>query len=72
MSFLVTALVALAAAGTVLGAAFYFGLINTSGGGGTAAASPTPRGSFVAASIGPSSVSICDRRAVADRRGGHA
>jgi LysM repeat protein len=53
MSFLVTALVALAAAGTVLGAAFYFGLINTSGGGGVAAASPTPHGSFVAASIGP-------------------
>lgn len=51
MSFLVTALVALAAAGTVLGAAFFFGLVTT--GGGVAAASPTPRGSFVAASVGP-------------------
>lgn len=50
MSFLVTALVALAAAGTLLGAAFYFGLITT-GGGGVAAGSPTPRGSFVAPSI---------------------
>lgn len=50
MSFLVTALVALAAAGTILGAAFYFGLISP-GGGGVAVASPTPHGSFVAASI---------------------
>ena len=53
MSFLVTALVALAAAGTVLGAAFYFGLVNTSGGGGVAAASPTPAAASSAASIGP-------------------
>jgi len=52
MSFLVTALVALAAAGTLLGAAFYFGLITTSG-GAVAAGSPTPRGSFIAASTGP-------------------
>lgn len=49
MSFLVTALVALAAVGTALGAAFYFGLI--SGGGGVAAASPTPRGSFSVPSV---------------------
>ncbi|HEY7023968.1 MAG TPA: LysM peptidoglycan-binding domain-containing protein [Candidatus Limnocylindrales bacterium] len=51
MSFLVTALVALAAAGAVLGAAFYFGLITT-GAGGVAATSPTPRVSFPASSIG--------------------
>lgn len=49
MSFLVTALVALAAVGTALGAAFYFGLIST--GGGVATASQTPRGSFVAPSV---------------------
>ncbi len=49
MSFLVTALIALAAVGTALGAAFYFGLI--SAGGGTAIASQTPHGSFVVPSV---------------------
>lgn len=48
-SFLVTALVALAAAGAVLGAAFYFGLITT--GGGVAGASPTPRATISTSSF---------------------
>jgi LysM repeat protein len=52
MSFLVTALVALAAAGTILGAAFYFGLITPGGSGNVAVTSPTPHGSFVPATIG--------------------
>ena len=51
MSFLVTALLALAALGTVLGAAFYLGLIEA--GGGVATASATPRPSFVPQSLPP-------------------
>jgi LysM repeat protein len=50
MSFLVSALLALAAVGTVLGAAFYFGLISPAG-GGVAAGSPAPRASFVTPSV---------------------
>ena len=48
MSFLVSALLALAAVGTVLGAAFYLDLIAP--GGNAATASQTPRGSFAVAS----------------------
>ena len=50
LPFLVTALLALAAVGTVVGVAFYMGLIPAAG-GGIAAGSPTPRGSFVIPSI---------------------
>jgi LysM repeat protein len=49
MSFLVSALLALAAVAAVLGAAFYMGLITTPG--GVANGSPAPRGSSVPASI---------------------
>lgn len=42
MSFLVATLLALAAVGTVVGAAFFMGLVPSSG---VASASPTPRGS---------------------------
>jgi LysM repeat protein len=52
MSFLVSALLALAAVAAVLGAAFYVGLITTPG-GGVANGSPAPRSSFVPASVGP-------------------
>ena len=51
MSFLVTTLVALAAVGTILGAAFYFGLIAP--GGGVATASQTPRPSFSSVPVQP-------------------
>ena len=47
MSFLVSALLALAAVGTVLGAAFYFGLISTGGGVASASQTPRPNVSFV-------------------------
>ena len=57
--FCVAALLALAAVGTVVGAAFYMGLIPS--GGGVANGSPTPRGSFVPASIvaTPSAAAEC-------------
>ena len=51
MSFLVTTLVALAAVGTVLGAAFYFGFIAP--GGGVATASQPPRPSFSSVPVQP-------------------
>ena len=50
MSFLVSALLALAAVAAVLGAAFYMGLITTPG-GGVANGTPAPRGSFVPGSV---------------------
>jgi LysM repeat protein len=49
--FLVAALLALAAVGTVLGAAFYFGVIGT--GGGVASASQTPRPSVSFVPVAP-------------------
>jgi LysM repeat protein len=52
MSFLVSALLALAVVGTVLGAAFYLGLITTPA-GGVANGSPAPRSSLVLASVAP-------------------
>lgn len=51
MSFLVSALLALAAVGTVLGAAFYLGLLSP--GGNAATASGTPRGSSAPSSAQP-------------------
>src|SRR4051812_24339238 len=48
--FLVSALLALAAIGTVVGALFYLGLISTPA-GGVAAGSQTPRGSITAPSV---------------------
>jgi LysM repeat protein len=49
MSFLVSALLALAAVATVAGLVVYMGLLPAAG--GVAAVSPTPRGSFVAPSV---------------------
>ncbi len=53
MSFLVAALLALAAVGTVIGAAFYFGLI-APGGVATASQTPRPSTSFVPGQPTPS------------------
>jgi LysM repeat protein len=54
MSFLVSALLALAAVGTVLGAAFYVGLISPGGNTATASGTPRPPGSFVPQTARPS------------------
>jgi LysM repeat protein len=53
MSFLVSALLALAAVGTVLGAAFYAGLISPGGSTATASGTPRPPGTFVPSSGQP-------------------
>jgi LysM repeat protein len=54
MSFLVAVLLALAAVGTVVGAAFYFGFVPV--GGGVATASTTPRASLIPQTFAPPSV----------------